>query len=157
MKKFFLYVLCAYAVLASQAIFFSGIKPDFLLILVFIYSVRHGRAGGVTYGAVAGLLADLAGGFIIGPNIISKALTALLFKSLRDNIYNWNIMLCSMTIAALCFVDIMLVTFCVEVFSQISFLGRSWHVSAVQIFYTSIAGLISCFIINNDRRYSDLG
>ena len=89
MKKFLLYLFLAYVALSVQAIFFENVKPDLVLILVCFYAVRHGQLKGVAYGALTGLLIDTAGGFILGPHIVSKSLAAFLIRSVRENIFQW--------------------------------------------------------------------
>ena len=61
MKKFLLYLVFAYLALSVQAIFFKGIKPDLILVLVCFYALGHDHLKGVAYGALTGLLIDTAG------------------------------------------------------------------------------------------------
>ena len=86
MKKFLLYFFYAYAALAIQSLFFKGTKPDLILILVCVYALKFGQSRGIVYGTVAGLLVDIAGGLIIGPNVIGKTVSAFLIRSLRNNL-----------------------------------------------------------------------
>ncbi|NOZ69491.1 MAG: hypothetical protein GXP46_09695 [Deferribacteres bacterium] len=64
MKKFLLYLAVAYLAVSVQAVFFKGIKPDFVLVLVCFYSLKYGGLKGVTYGALTGLLIDTVNGFL---------------------------------------------------------------------------------------------
>lgn len=138
---FLLYIFFAYLALALQAIFFKGIKPDFVLVLVCFYSFKYGQARGTTYGALAGLLMDTASGFIIGPNIISKVLAALLIAKLRENIFQWNITVNTVVLTILSIMDVFIVYICFETFSKMSFSNRPWGISVMGVIYTIIAAL----------------
>jgi rod shape-determining protein MreD len=139
---FLLYIFFAYVTLALQAIFFKGTKPDFVLVLVCFYSFKYGQARGITYGALAGLLMDTASGFIIGPNIISKALSGFLVAKLRENIFQWNITVNTVVITILSIMDVFVVYICFGTFSKMSFSNRPWGVSIVGIIYTIISAWI---------------
>jgi rod shape-determining protein MreD len=151
MKKFLLYILLSYIALSVQSIFLKGIRPDFVLILVCFYSLRQGLAKGVAFGAVAGLLTDIASGFLIGPNIISKALAALLVRTFRENLFQWNIFINTFVITALAVLDIFLVYICIEFFSKISFSNRSFDIAIMQIFFTTAAAAVLYFFFNPGR------
>jgi rod shape-determining protein MreD len=138
---FLLYIFFAYLALALQAIFFKGIKPDFVLVLVCFYSFKYGQARGTTYGALAGLLMDIASGFIIGPHIISKVLAALLIAKLRENIFQWNITVNTVVLTILSIMDVFIVYICFETFSKMSFSNRPWGISVMGVIYTIIAAL----------------
>ncbi len=116
MKKFLLYLLFTYIALSVQAIFFKGIKPDFVLVLVCFYSLKYGHAKGVAYGALSGLIIDVATGFIIGPNIVSKSVAAFLIGSVREKLFNWNIVTNTLLIAILSITDILIVYICHKTF-----------------------------------------
>ena len=142
MNKFLLYIFFAYLTLSLQAIFFRGIKPDFMLVLVCFYSLRYGQARGITYGALTGLLIDTASGFIIGPNIISKSLAGFLTAMLKENIFQWNITVNTILITILSIMDIFIVSICFETFSKMSFHNRPWGISVMGAIYTIIAALV---------------
>ena len=141
MKKLLLYLIFAYIALSSQAIFFKGVKPDFVLVLVCFYSLKYGQLKGVIYGALTGLLIDTAGGFILGPHIISKSLAAFLIRSVKENIFHWNVMINTLMIAILSIVDILVVYLCIEVFSGISLDNMPWKIYIMGIIYTVVASL----------------
>ena len=151
MSIFLLYIFFAYLVLTLQAIFFKGIKPDFVLVLVCFYSLKYGQARGITYGALAGLLMDTASGFIIGPNIISKSLSCFLISTLRENIFQWNITVNTIVITILSVMDIFVVYICFETFSKMSFHNRPWGISIMGVIYTIIASLIWYKVFNRDK------
>lgn len=142
MIRFLIYILFAYLILTLQAVFFKGIKPDLVLVLVCFYAFKYGQARGMTYGALAGLLTDTASGFILGPNIISKAFAGLLTATLRDNLFQWNITVTTIVIAILSIMDIFIVRICFEIFSEISFSNRPWGISIMELLYTIIAALV---------------
>ncbi|MBM7556183.1 rod shape-determining protein MreD [Halanaerobacter jeridensis] len=66
---------------------FSGIHPDFLLIISTMVAVNYGRTAGGVLGFLAGLLQDWFSGGLFGIHAISKTLTAYLCGFLRENIY----------------------------------------------------------------------
>jgi len=142
MRTFSIYLLIAFLAMSVQATLFTGIKPDFVLILVFFYSLTYGQIKGITYGAFAGLLIDSAGGFIIGPNILTKALAGFLASSIRQKFFQWNAVINTAVIAVVSFVDILLIYVCLETFTNISFANRSLKISIMQIVYTGVVGLI---------------
>ena len=151
MKKFLLYLVLAYLALSAQAIFFKGVKPDFILILVCFYAVRHGHLKGVAYGALTGLLIDTAGGFILGPHIVSKSLAAFLIRSVRENIFQWNIFISTLLIAILSIVDILIVYLCIEMFSAVSLDNMPWKIFGMQIIYTVSASLIMYVLLKSEK------
>ncbi|MBI5663716.1 MAG: rod shape-determining protein MreD [Nitrospirae bacterium] len=151
MNIFLLYIFFAYLTLALQAIFFKGTKPDFVLVLVCIYSFKYGQARGTTYGALAGLLMDTASGFIIGPNIISKALAGLVTAKLKENIFQWNITVNTIVITLLSIMDVFVVYICFETFSKMSFHNRPWGISVMGIINTIIAALVLYPLFNREK------
>lgn len=142
MKKFLLYLFFAYAALAIQSLFFKGTKPDLILVLVCVFSLKFGQVNGVIYGTVTGLVVDAAGGLMIGPNIISKTVAAFLIRSIRNNLFQWNIYVNTLMIMFLSIIDIFLVYLSFEFFSRISFSNRPWTIPVVQVIYTAVASIL---------------
>ncbi len=142
MKKVLLYLLYAYAALAIQSLFFNGAKPDLVLVLVCVFALKFGQLQGVVYGTVAGLLIDISGGLIIGPNVIGKSVAAFLIRILRNNLFQWNIYINTLMIVILSMVDIILVFVCFEFFSKVSFSNRPWIIPVTQVIYTALASII---------------
>lgn len=143
MKTFLIYIAFAYLALAIQGLFFHGVKPDLALILVCFFSVRHGQSSGITYGALIGLLIDVSSGFILGPHILSKAVAAYLSRTIRDHIFQWNIYISAVVIAALSATDILVVYISYETFAKISFMNRPWGISFAGIAYTTVTALLA--------------
>lgn len=143
MKHFLIYLLFAYLAVAFQAMFFAGVRPDLVIVLVCCYSLKYGYTKGAVYGALAGLLIDTAGGFMLGPNIISKSLAALLIKMIRSRIFEWSMLVNTIVIALLTMIDILIVYLCHEMFLDGSFAGMLWAVSAKEIFFTVVAALFA--------------
>ncbi len=141
MKKFLLYLAVAYVALTLQAVFFKGIKPDFVLVLVCFYSLRHGELRGIAYGALTGLLIDTIGGVILGPHIVSKSLAAFLIWSVREKMFQWNIFINTVFIAILSIVDIFVVYICLEVFSGVSLDNMPLKIFVMQVIYTVVASI----------------
>lgn len=152
MKKFLLYLIFAYIALTVQALFFKGVRPDFVIVLVCSYSLKYGYGKGAAYGALAGLLIDTAGGFMLGPNIISKSLAAVLIKTVRSKIFEWNMLVNTIMVALLTVIDILIVYLCHELFLGGSFSMRLWEISAKDIFFTVVAALFAynLFSLNKD-------
>ncbi len=142
MKTFLFYLIFAYITLSIQAIFFKGVKPDFVLVLVCFYSLKHGQIKGVAFGALTGLLIDTASGFILGPNIISKSFAGFIIRTIRDNMFQWNVFINSSVIAVLSVVNILLIYLFLETFPKVSFINRPWEISVKEIIYTIVAALI---------------
>jgi len=148
---FLLYILFAYLALTLQTVFFKGIKPDFVLVLVCFYSLKYGQARGTTYGVLAGLLMDTASGFIIGPNIISKSLSGFLISALRENIFQWNITINTIVITVLSVMDFFIMHICFETFTKMSVHNRPWGIPVTGVIYTIIAALLWYRLFNRDK------
>ncbi|RJQ45973.1 MAG: rod shape-determining protein MreD [Nitrospiraceae bacterium] len=142
MKTFFMYIALVYVALAIQGMIFHGTKPDLVLILVCFFSVRHEQGRGMLFGALAGLLTDISSGFILGPNVFSKTMAAFLSRTIRENLFQWNIIISTFLIASLSIIDIAIVHVCYEAFSKMSFVNRSWGVSVATVAYTIAASLM---------------
>lgn len=151
MKKFLLYLVFAYIALSVQAIFFKGVKPDFVIVLVCCYSLKYGYTKGAAYGALAGLLIDTTSGFILGPNIISKSLSAVLIRMVRGKIFQWSMLINTIIIALLVVIDILIVYLCHEIFLQGSFATRLWVITPKEIMFTIAAALAAYNLFNLDK------
>ena len=134
---FSFYIIIALLSLSVQAVLFKGIKPDIVLILVFFYSLRYGRMKGLAYGAVAGLLVDFSSGFILGPNMMSKIFIGYLIPSIRQKMFQWNIIINTLIIIVFCVVDMLLVYICLETFADISFGNREIETLIIPVIYTT--------------------
>jgi rod shape-determining protein MreD len=152
MRGFLSYLLFAYLVLCVQAVFFKGAKPDLVLVLVCYYTLTFGRSKGILFGVAAGLIMDSASGFLLGPNIISKSLAAFFIGSIRENIFHWNVYVNTLLVAFLSIVDALWIYICFGVFSDISFVNRSWSVSVTGILFTVVAALLAYPFLNPQRK-----
>lgn len=152
MKAFSLYLLIALLAISVQAtLLFKVTRPDFVLVLVCFYSLKYGQIKGMTYGALTGLLIDSASGFILGPNILSKALTGFFMSSVRQRLFQWNAFISTAVIGLFSFIDIFLVYICLETFANISFFNRPLGISIMQVVYTTGIGLILYPILNSEK------
>lgn len=138
------------AISVQASLFFTITKPDIVVVLVCFYSLKHGQVKGMAYGALTGLLIDSASGFIIGPNILSKAITGFLMSSIRSKFFQWNVFINTLLIGLFSFADIFLVYTCLETFAGMSFINRSFDTSVIQVAYTTCAGLILYPFFNPD-------
>ena len=142
MKAFTFYLLLAYVCLAVQAFFFKGAKPDFILVLTCLYALKYGKTGGLAFGALSGLLIDTTSGFVLGPNIISKALAAFVVGSVREQFFQWNNFINTVVVGFCSIMNILLIYVILETFSTVSFANRSLELSVKEVVYTIIAALI---------------
>ena len=142
MKNGIYYIFLLYVALAAQAIFFTGIKPDFVLIIVCYYSLKYGRTKGVCYGAFAGLLIDTVNGFILGPHMLSKLLAGFFLKTVKENLFQWNIYINTIAMVLFSFINIMVVYMCLDFFSDVSLVNRTIGTSALEILYTVVVSLV---------------
>lgn len=149
MKDFILYLFLALLGLSLQATLFKGIRPDFILIIVCSYSLRHGQNKGMAYGAFTGFLIDSANGFILGPNIISKFSASFLTCFIREKVFYWNIVINTIVIIALSLVDIVIVRICFEIFSGLPINNTPLEVLIFQVIYTSAFSLIMYPLFNH--------
>lgn len=148
---FLLYFLTALFAISAQATLFRGTKPDFVLVLVCFYTLKHGQIKGVAYGALTGLLLDLTSGSILGPNIISKSIVVFLISFIRQKLFNWNVIISAIVVAILSVADIFLVYLCLKTFAGISFTNRSWSISIMQVIYTAAVALILYPVLNPEK------
>jgi rod shape-determining protein MreD len=130
MKNGIYYIFLLYIALAAQA------------IIVCYYSLKYGRTKGVCYGAFAGLLIDTVNGFILGPHMLSKSLAGFFLKTVRENLFQWNIYINTIVMVLFSFINIVIVYMCLDFFSNMSLVNRSIGTSAVEILYTVAASLV---------------
>ena len=69
---------------------FSGVHPDFLLIISTVTAVNYGRTAGGILGFITGLLQDWFSGGLFGIHAITKTITAYLAGFLKKNIYQYH-------------------------------------------------------------------
>ncbi len=91
---------------------------------------------------MTGLFIDLVNGFIIGPNLMSKAVIGYLIPSVRKRMFQWNVVINTVMIVIVSIIDIFLVYVCLESFADMDFINRSLKISIMQIVYTTIFSLI---------------
>jgi rod shape-determining protein MreD len=99
-----------------QSLFFHGARPDIVIVLVCIYTLKYGQGKGVVLGAIAGLLIDTANGFILGPNILSKTMVAFLTGIMKDTLFQWNAFINALVVTILSVADIFLIFIIFEIF-----------------------------------------
>ncbi len=151
MRAFLFYLFLALLFLSVQATIFKVTKPDFVLVLVCFYSLKYGQTRGVTYGALTGLLIDSASGFILGPNILSKFFIGFMITSIRQKLFQWNIITSTLLIAIFSLADIFLVYICLKTFAGISFVNRPLGILIMQIVYTTAVGFMLYPLLNPEK------
>lgn len=152
MKAFGYYLVMAFALMSFQSLFFRGIKPDFVIILVSFYALRYGQFRGVVFGVVTGLVLDSASGFVMGPNILSKSVAAFLVTTVRHKIFFWNSLIHAGIIAVASILDIVIIRICLQTFMDISYSYRSISVAFFQIVLTSVISLFTYPLLEPHRR-----
>lgn len=152
MKTFLFYLFTALLAVSVQGTLLNNvIRPDFLLILVCSYSLRHGQARGTAYGALTGLLLDSASGFILGPNILTKALAGFFIGPIRQKMFQWNVFISITIIGLFSLADVFLVYICLETFAGLSFFNRPLRISIMQVVYTTVLSLFLYPFLNPQK------
>lgn len=151
MKNLTVYIILAYFALMVQSLFFGNTKPDCILVLVCFFAVRNGMKSSFFYGTFCGLLLDLTGGFMIGPNIISKSTASLLTRTIRNNLIEWSGVVNILVIAVMSILDVVIVYSSYEIFSMVSFSKRSWDGIIWHVLFTAVAGFILYSILHPDK------
>lgn len=142
MMPFIHYFTLSVIGMSLQSLLFTGVKPDIVIILVCFYTLRYGQFRGVVFAGTAGIVLDSASGFILGPNIVSKATSAFLVGVVRRKIFFWNRVINSLVVTVVTLLDILLVRICLEVFTDISYSNRMNTMSVIQIVLTIVMSLI---------------
>ncbi|MCK8828227.1 rod shape-determining protein MreD [Natroniella acetigena] len=92
------YIIFGLFFFVCQALVFSRglvgqITPDFLLIIVMILSINHGKTAGGVAGFLAGFLQDLFSGGLFGINIIVKTIVGFSVGILKKEVYQDSLLL----------------------------------------------------------------
>jgi rod shape-determining protein MreD len=152
MKSFLLYFILAFVAISVQgALLFQVTRPDFVLILVIFYSLKHGQAKGVIYGALTGLLIDSANGLILGPNIMSKAFIGYCIPSIRQKLFQWNIIVSTFIILIFSFLDMLMIQLCFTTFSGMPFISRPVKIAVLHVIVTTAAGIVLYFPFHPEK------
>jgi rod shape-determining protein MreD len=136
MKVFLLYFTIASFIVPVQAVFLKGLKPDLMLILVFFYSLRYGHIRGMLFGIVIGFILDIMSGYIIGANVMSKAVVGYFTSSIRQQIFQWNLVTYLIVFAFFSALDAFLVYINLQLFTDIAFENMSLQILIFQILLT---------------------
>jgi len=151
MKAFSFYFLLTLVAIAIQGTLFKSVKPDFIFILVCFYALRYGRIKGLIYGAITGLLVDIASGFIFGTNIISKAVISYLIVSVRGKVFHWNIIVNTIALILFSILDIFLVYMFLKTVADVSLVNMSLKTGVVQIIYTTIFSIMLYPVLTSEK------
>jgi rod shape-determining protein MreD len=79
----------------------DAFRPDFLVLVVFYWSIQSPRTGGLTLAFVAGLALDVIKGVVLGQHALALTLMAAWATQLRLRIRVFSIVSQSLTIFAL--------------------------------------------------------
>jgi rod shape-determining protein MreD len=142
MTVFSLYFLAALIALSVQSVFFKGVKPDLVLILVFFYALKYGQMKGVLFGALMGLLVDFSSGVILGPHMMSKIFIGYFAASIRQKMFQWNIVLHTIMIIVFSIFDVLFIIVCLGTFADIAVTNRSMKVLIIQVLFTVVVSII---------------
>jgi rod shape-determining protein MreD len=77
------------------------LRPDFLVLVVFYWSIESPRAGGLALAFFAGLALDVINGVVLGQHALALTLTAAWASHLRLRLRVFSILSQSLTIFAL--------------------------------------------------------
>ncbi|MDO8283119.1 MAG: hypothetical protein Q7U10_10955 [Thermodesulfovibrionia bacterium] len=142
MKDFLLYTLAAFLLISLQAVLFKVVKPDLLLVLVCLYSLRYGGAKSVAFGSAAGLMADSASGFLIGPHIISMLSASVVMNFLREKLFKWNSFIFVVVVTCVTAADIIFIYIYTKTFSTISPVDILSGAFMLEVIYTAAAAFV---------------
>ena len=78
-----------------------ALRPDFLVLVVFYWSIESPRAGGLALAFFAGLALDVINGVVLGQHALALTLTAAWATHLRLRLRVFSILSQSLTIFAL--------------------------------------------------------
>src|SRR3984885_5738627 len=93
-------VALALGVLPLPAVL-EAFRPDFLVLVVFYWSIESPRAGGLSLAFVAGLALDVIQGVVLGQHALALTLTAAWATHLRLRLRVFSILSQTLTIFAL--------------------------------------------------------
>lgn len=79
----------------------DAFRPDFLVLVVFYWSIEAPRTGGLTLAFVAGLALDVVRGVVLGQHALALVLTAAWATHLRLRLRVFSLLSQSLTIFAL--------------------------------------------------------
>ena len=79
----------------------DAFRPDFLVLVVFYWSIASPRAGGLTLAFVAGLTLDVVQGVVLGQHALALTLMAAWATHLRLRLRVFSVLSQSLTIFAL--------------------------------------------------------
>jgi rod shape-determining protein MreD len=79
----------------------DAFRPDFLVLVVFYWSIESPRAGGLALAFVAGLILDVIKGVVLGQHALALTLMAAWATHLRLRIRVFSVLSQSLTIFAL--------------------------------------------------------
>lgn len=79
----------------------DAFRPDFLVLVVFYWSIESPRAGGLTLAFAAGLALDVIRGLVLGQHALALTLTAAWATHLRLRVRVFSVVSQSLTIFAL--------------------------------------------------------
>jgi rod shape-determining protein MreD len=142
MTSFLLYILIAFAAVSVQATFFTGIRPDLVLVITCFYALRAGRGKGLVYGALAGVLVDAVNGLILGPHMLGKSLAAYYVRTMRNNMFQWNGFINLVSIILFSSMNVLVVWLCFSIFTDISFVNRSIWYSVKEVIFTVFVSIL---------------
>jgi rod shape-determining protein MreD len=79
----------------------DAFRPDFLVLVVFYWSIESPRTGGLTLAFVAGLALDVVRGVVLGQHALALTLTAAWATHLRLRLRVFSVLSQCLTIFAL--------------------------------------------------------
>jgi hypothetical protein len=74
--------------------------------------------------------------------MLSKSLAGFFLKTIRENLFQWNIYINTIALVLFSFINILIVYICLDFFSNVSLVNRSIGTSALEILYTVVVSLV---------------
>jgi rod shape-determining protein MreD len=93
-----------------------GLRPDLLLIYVFVTGLRHDQVYGLRTGALAGLMIDLFSGTLIGPQILAKGVAGYLASRVNRYAASHSVMMAAAMVCLITLVHEAVLTMAYEAF-----------------------------------------
>ncbi|MBI5100863.1 MAG: rod shape-determining protein MreD [Nitrospirae bacterium] len=142
------YLLWAVAIFAAfffqERVTLLGVIPNLTLLPVYYAGIRYGESRGLLAGVLTGYLQDSMSHTLLGPNILSKAMTGFfsaLFVSGRY--FRWTVLLGICAVSAMTFAESMLVFFLRTIFDKMPMqFSEALFISVMQALINGAGGVL---------------
>lgn len=120
-----------------------GVIPNLAILPVYYAGVRHGEARGLLAGVLTGYLQDAMSSSIIGPNIMSKAVSGFFSAYIvSGRLFRWTVLLGICAVSAVTLAEGMLVYLLRSVFDKAPLaLSDAIFISVIQALLNGATGI----------------